>query len=221
MLLENLKLLLPENWQCEIRDNSLLRIMKLNSSKNAFVQSSLYYDHTGKSVGMFVNGVPIPKENKIFDCPIVPDPKNIGSLSDYLFYLVTRLQQFKVCVGVNDHEELWETSRGFLDYSSSVENPCFRNAECLFLIPSGKSDICFGCRAQVQKFERELKRREIEKEDSSKLRDKDLTKEGMKARKDKYQKLYKFEKRRTERLQRRVDSLQIRLDGVLNESQYL
>ncbi|XP_034238094.1 uncharacterized protein LOC117643360 [Thrips palmi] len=157
-LLENLKLLLPKYLQLEVLDNSLLRIVKLNTSRNAVVQSCVYYDHKNQSVGLFVNGMPIPNENKVFDCKTAPDATNIGSLSDYLCELVTRVGQFKVCKGVHDHDELWETSRGFLDYSSSVEDPCFRNAECLFLISSGKSEICFGCRAQVQKFKKGIKK---------------------------------------------------------------
>lgn len=215
--MDYMKFLLPENWQCEVLEDSILRIITVSGLKNASVQSCVYYDHSLKSIGLFVHGVPIPKESKIFDCQEGPDAANIGSLSDYLFNLVKRLGKFKVCVGIDGYEELWETSRGFLDYSGkSAENPCFRNADCLFLIQS-KSDVCFGCRVQVQKFERELKRRETEKYDSSKLRDIDLSKEGLKARKDKYQKLYKHEKRRTERLQKKVDSLEIKLDEVLKD----
>ncbi|KAK3915666.1 Transposable element P transposase [Frankliniella fusca] len=217
LLMSYLKLLLPEDWQYETIENNILRMLKLNTSKNASVESCVYFDHKDGSVGLFVHGVPVPSENKVFNCPTVPDTKNIGSLADYLCQLVSRLQSFTVCDGIKEYEELWDTSRGFLDFTKSEESPCFRNAQCLFLIPAGNRKVCQCCQAQLQKFGRELKMREKEKEDPSKIPDKHLSKEAIKAKKDKYRKLHKAEKQRADRLQKRVDSLQIRLDEVLRD----
>ncbi|KAK3923507.1 Transposable element P transposase [Frankliniella fusca] len=215
-LLGSLKLLLTGNWMCDIEGGKLLRVINLNSEKNAAVDACIYYEHEHKTVGLFVHGLPVPKENKVFRCDTVPDSLNMGSLADYLSQLSARVILFQPCGGIKDHQDLWDISSGFLDYSLSLNSPHFRSAHCDILI-HGKRHMCLSCQSQKQKFERQEKRREKEKVDPSSIPDKHLSMEGMKAKKDKYYKMSRGEKLRADRLQRRVNDMQIKLDEALKD----
>ncbi|KAK3919897.1 Polycomb protein Asx [Frankliniella fusca] len=148
-LIEKLTLLLPAGWTVDVVKENIIRIFTINESKNPSVPYSIFYDSQAKSVGLFVHGIPVPRNHQVF--------KNT------------------------------------------------------------KNNICLDCRHHIKKFEREQKKREKGELDPSSIPDKYLTKEGMKAKKNKFRILYREEKKRADRLEKRLESLKIKLHSVLSD----
>ncbi|KAK3929509.1 Transposable element P transposase, partial [Frankliniella fusca] len=209
-----MKLLLPPEWTVDVSDEAI-RIFLINDKDNAAVKINVTFNKKQNSVTAFIHGIPVPPGNKIFQAGC--DTENIGSLADYLNVLVSRLTSSFVCAGIQSHKDFWTLDRGFPDFSGGFENPSFRSLSCSILTAGKKSDLCFECRALLRKFESEEKKREKEKIDPCSTRDRDLSKTGIKFKKDKYKKMAKKEKIRADRLQKRVESLKIKLDEVLKD----
>ncbi|KAK3921017.1 Transposable element P transposase [Frankliniella fusca] len=215
-LLNNMKLLLPSEWMADTSDDTL-RLFTINKSSNPSVERSVVFSTEEKAFRVFIHGAPVPSENKIFQDSSRVDLDNIGDLSDFLCRLVTRVRTAVACTGINSHRDFWNLNVGFVDYSPSFHSPKFRSASCLILIDGKKTEQCADCRHLLRKLERDQKRSEREKEDPCSTRDRDLSKAGLKVKKDKYKKMARHEKQRADRLQKRVESLKIKLDEALKD----
>ncbi|XP_034237897.1 uncharacterized protein LOC117643252 [Thrips palmi] len=223
-LQENLKLLLPNVWTVDVQDGTLLRIMRLATKKNASVDCTVYYDGMDKSVGIFVHNVPVSPENRVFKCNTVPDSDNVGSLADFLSELIMRVDLMKVCCGISEHEDLWDTSRGFIDYSSP--SPRYRSGSCHLLVKRS-ADKCQDCQAELKSLEREVKRnlKKTSNTDSSQTTksnidstpDKYLSNESLIEKKNFYRNKYRLEKQKTKRLEKKLDKVKIQLDAALSD----
>lgn len=214
MLVQNLTLLLPDRWVVDAVNNKIIRIILLNEEKNAAVMTNIFWDFESWSVGIFVHNHPVPLENKIFKSVNPPEKDNIGSLSDFLRNLADKILGSKVCSGIIEHEAFWRCHKGFIDTSCST-TPCFRSPLCLLIIPEHKS-ICSNCQAALSKFQRDVKRREKGR-DLYKIPDKYLTADELKSKKDFFKTGYQKEKRRADRLEKKVEQLQIKLDAALHD----
>lgn len=216
-LLDNLKFL-QERWIIDCVDSNSMRLVHVNSSKNAAVDNCIFFDSKSDFVGVFIHGMPVPRHSRLFQGLVNPEEGNVGSLSDFLIALVNNIEQFHVCEGITQHSELWDISRGLLDYNSSSKSPSYHSESCEVLIhKQRKRRICYTCQTVENKFERELKRREKEKTDPSSTPDKYLSKEGLTVKKDRYMKMAKKQKQRADRLKKRVDALEIKLDAALKD----
>lgn len=219
-LSEKLKLLLHSDWIIDVVEETTLRVFTVSKSQNPSIPYSIFYNNKCHTIGVFVHGLAVPRNHQIFDSEIIPDLENFGSIADFIAGLVQRISVLQECKGIRDYDEsFWETSNAvFVDYSS-IENPCFRHANCSILIAKNKykNEMCIDCRILKKKFDTEKKKREEGLLDPSTIADKYLTKEGMKAKKNKFRMKYREEKQRSDRLAKQVESLKIKLDEVLSD----
>lgn len=193
-----------------------MRIIKLNQDPNSAVLTTVYFEKRNAAcVGIFIHGKPLPKSHKIFHESRTVDIKNIGCVADYLGLLVSRVESLKVCCGISRLQEEWSFEKGWVD-STVRANPCFRSHQCSIGVEEPRT-ICKECQATLKQFEREEKRREKEREDISSCPDKYLSKEDIKKKKNYYRTESRKQKKRADRLQRRVDALKVKLDEALKD----
>ncbi|KAK3907370.1 Transposable element P transposase [Frankliniella fusca] len=191
-IIDNLKLLLgSDRWHFDVALSRIVRIIHHNDSENAAVTLCVYWDCAKNRQGIFVNGYQVPNDNKIFLVRAVPVHEDSKSVSDYLCFLSNFVLKATKCEGIKEYKELWERFEGVTDRSSSI----FRSAK------------------EDQRQERKLKKQGIKKKFSAP--DDNLTFEELKDKKDKWKKRSKLAERRADRLQKRVEDLQVRLDEVL------
>lgn len=215
-LLSNMKLLMPNNWHADLWGETI-RLFSISQSCNPSVERSIIFSNKEKKFSVFVHGAPLSGQSEILQNRRDVDVENIGDLSDFLRSLLSRVDTAAVCSGINSHKEFWDFEKGFLDYSESFESPYFRSKSCSVLMNGKRSNQCLDCRQLLRKLVREQKRSDMEKEDPCSTRDKDLSKAGIKVKKDKYKKIAKQEKKRADRLQQRVESLTIKLDEAMKD----
>ncbi|KAK3917140.1 Cotranscriptional regulator FAM172A-like protein [Frankliniella fusca] len=196
LLASNLTLLIPNtDWSADIVQSSIVRLFNLNTSENAAVQKTIYWNCSNAEWGIYIHGVPV-RSMKFLALITRPDKRNIGSVADFLYV----------------------ASKIFGEVALRIDNlsePCYRSKDCLLLIES-KRGICGNCRRDREKFDKQDKRREKGTADSH-IPDQNLSFSELKMKKDKYKTLYDIEKRKAEILENKVKELKIKLDEALSD----
>ncbi|KAK3924130.1 DNA transposase [Frankliniella fusca] len=138
-----LKLTLASFWTVSLIDNCI-SICKITNASNPSVERSLTWN--GEKMRASVLRKELEPTHFFWKLRNKPDMENLGAVVDHLTLLCSRLIAFKICTGVDKHQDIWnvfsERKNGHPDYNQEV--PIFRSTECKVLLLG--IETCNSCR---------------------------------------------------------------------------